>query len=540
MQFIKMDSFCSYIPYNKTGYFSSIVIDYLNQSEQLKPYYLNLPTREGILNSIKQKCLNKIDRKSLVQYFKKQYQGTISEQQQNNIDLLLQENCYTITTAHQPNIFTGPLYFIYKILHTIKLANELNEDFKSNHFVPVYFMGSEDADINELGNISIQEKELSWNTKQTGAVGRMIIDNEFINLISEIHGQIGVNKFGDELTEIFKKCYTIGKSIQLATFELVNILFAEFGLLVLISDDTDLKKLFIPTLIKEVSETFSSKAVEITNNSLNKFYKIQASGRNINLFYLIDDKRERIELVGEVFIISKLNLEFTLEELIIDIKNHPERFSPNVILRPIYQETILPNIAFIGGGGEIAYWLQLKKVFNNLNIPYPILILRNSFLLYKTNQESKLQKMGLEIQDLFLSKDELLNNLVTTQSQQNLSLQTPINSTKEVYNKLIEQATTIDATLIAHINNLSKKAVKKIEQLEKKLFRAEKRKFTVQETQLSQLKLNLFPNNNLQERVENFSYLYSLYGKSFFTTILESSKGVEQEFGLIKIDKNKN
>jgi bacillithiol biosynthesis cysteine-adding enzyme BshC len=530
-----MDFNCNYISYQQTGFFSKIVTDYLAGESNLKPCYQHLPNKQGIKDAIAAKR-STVDRNLLVNYFKNQYSNAkLTNLQQWHIDLLQQENCFTVTTAHQPNIFTGPLYFIYKILHAIKLASDLNTEFPDNKFVPVYYMGSEDADLDELGNIAIQGKKLVWNTTQTGAVGRMKIDKNFLQLIKEIEGQIGVNEFGAELVSIFSKAYSLEKTVEQATFELVNDLFADFGLLILLPDNEDLKRAFIPTITKELTEQFSRKAVESTNTELVKHYKTQAAGRDVNLFYLIDNKRERIEKKDDLFIVEKLDLSFTHDAILQELNEHPERFSPNVILRPVFQETILPNVAFIGGGGELAYWLQLKNVFQEVNISYPVLVLRNSFLLYKKLQLEKLEKMNYGISNLFANTEILFTNLVLKQSANNLSLQNALKETRIFYNNLKTQAKSVDATLEAHTEAIAVKALYRIEQLEKKILRAEKRKFSDQKNQLQNIKEDLFPNNSLQERTENFSYFYSLYGKELLKVILSSSKGLQQQFGLIEI-----
>jgi bacillithiol biosynthesis cysteine-adding enzyme BshC len=344
-----------------------------------------------------------------------------------------------------------------------------------------------------------------------------------------------VNEFGAELVSIFSKAYSLEKTVEQATFELVNDLFADFGLLILLPDNEDLKRAFIPTITKELTEQFSRKAVESTNTELVKHYKTQAVGRNVNLFYLIDNKRERIEKKDDLFIVEKLDLSFTYAAILQELNEHPERFSPNVILRPVFQETILPNVAFIGGGGELAYWLQLKNVFQEVNISYPVLVLRNSFLLYKKLQLEKLEKMNYGISNLFANTEILFTNLVLKQSANNLSLQNALKETRIFYNNLKTQAKSVDATLEAHTEAIAVKALYRIEQLEKKVLKAEKRKFTDQKNQLQNIKEDLFPNNSLQERTENFSYFYSLYGKELLKVILSSSKGLQQQFGLIEI-----
>ncbi len=446
------------------------------------------------------------------------------------------ENCYTITTAHQPNIFTGPLYVIYKILHTIKLAETLQKKYSDKSFVPVFFMGSEDADLDELGNLTIQNKKLSWQTKQTGAVGRMIVDQDFLRLVEEIKGQIAVSDYGSELSDIFSSTYTKGKTIQQATFELINVLFKEYGLLVLIPDDKSLKQEFIPLIKKEITSGFSQKIVEETNQNLSKQYKTQAFARPINLFYLIDDKRERIEKIGNDFFVNGLDIKFSEQEILNEVENFPERFSPNVILRPVFQEAILPNIAFIGGGGELAYWLQLKNVFTASNIDYPVLILRNSFLLLSKKQELLMNNLDLTVVDFFNSEDEIKTQYVKAKSEQTLNYTASLNELHKTFETLISQAKKVDNTLVDHLKSIEVNTIKKINAAEKKLVRAEKRKFEDQQLQIQKLKEQLFPKNSLQERVENFSFYYSKYGKELFDILLKCSLSVEQEFTTITIE----
>lgn len=530
-----MDYSCRYLPYSNTHSFKKIVTDYLQLHPNLESLYAFTPNKAGVEKAIANRRQYPVNRHLLVEYFSNEYAGKTTDLQSRNIQLLADNNCFTVTTAHQPNIFTGPLYFIYKILHAIQLAGELSSQFPDYKFVPVYYMGSEDADLDELGNITLQGKKLAWQTNQTGAVGRMKADKQFLQLITEVEGQLAVNTYGKELCTLLKQCYTAGKTIQQATFELVNALFGQYGLLVLIPDNHNLKQAFVPIIQKELFEQFSHTCVAQSNAQLSQHYKIQAAGRDLNLFYLIDDKRERIEKKGNGFFVEKLGLKFSAEEMQAELNSYPERFSPNVILRPVFQETILPNIAFICGGGEIAYWLQLKNVFDEVKMPYPVLILRNSFLLYKKEQELKLQKMGLSIENLFSDTQELIKQFVSQQSSGNCSLEKQMEEARQFYLQLAEQAASVDISLKAHTESIASKAIKKMAGLETKMLRAEKRKYTDQLRQLTTIQQALFPSNSLQERTENFGYYYSIYGKNFLDMLLACSKGLEQEFALLAL-----
>jgi len=532
-----MDCSTQYLPYEKTGYFSKIVQDYLQQHENLKPFYLHNTNLNGVQSAMNARDLHPINRQVLVEELSLQYQGiAASEKLQQNIQALQFSNTYTITTAHQPNIFTGPLYFIYKIIHTIKLAEELSAAFPEKKFIPVYYMGSEDADIDELGFVNIGGEKLVWNTTQTGAVGRMKIDKTFISLIHLISGQIGVLPFGNELTQLFSTCYTIGKTIQQATLELVNALFGSYGLIVLVPDNARLKSLFAPVIEKELTEQFSEKIVVNTINQLQENYKVQAVGRPINLFYLIDDKRERIEFNNGKYEVAALDLQFTKEEILQELQTNPERFSPNVILRGAFQESILPNIVFIGGGGELAYWLELKNVFEAVGVAYPILLLRNSFAILSAKMFAKQTSLGLTNEDLFLPTHQLVTAYVASHSKNELTLSLELEELTAFYSKLKQKAGMVDASLSEHILALEANALKKMKALETKIKRAERRKFSTADHQIQILKENLFPGNSLQERHENISLFYAQYGSSIIEWIYQSSKGLNAAFGLIKLN----
>jgi bacillithiol synthase len=525
-----------HIDYADTGFFSKLVLDYLGGSEQLSSFYKYSADINGIKKAIEDRTHFNYDRTTLVAALKTQYKNVeLSDKVTGNLSLLLNTNTYTVTTAHQPNIFTGPLYFIYKILHAIKLAETLKQSFPDNDFVPVYYMGSEDADLDELGHFTVAGKRYEWKTKQTGAVGRMKIDKAFLSLITELEGQLIVEPFGNEMVSIFKSHYKEGSTLQECTLSLVNALFGAYGLIVLIPDDFQLKKLFASVIKKELTESFSHKAVEAIAENLSKHYKVQAAGRDLNLFYLLDDKRERIEIDNNGFTVPNLKLRFTEAEILNELELHPERFSPNVILRGAFQELILPNIAFIGGGGEIAYWLELRKVFEEAGVPYPVLILRNSFLVMKDKQKTQLEELGFEVNDAFKSSEALINAFTQRQSTNQLSLSEEKGELNSFYQQLHENALQVDASLAEHVNALQAQALKRITSLEKKLLRAEKRKYEAEKRRIEKIKTVLFPNNSLQERVENLSGFYAKEGSDLIRTIYEHSLSLQQQFTVITL-----
>ena len=529
-----MNTNCQYIPYQHTGYFSRMVADYLQQDEKIQPFYKHPVTIDGLRSAIKARKATQNHRQVLFTVLQKQYEGfELTASQKKNLDNLLLDNTFTITTAHQPNIFTGHLYFIYKILHTIKLAAELSVQMPENNFVPVFYMGSEDADLDELGHVYVDGEKLSWDTKQTGAVGRMKVDDALLELIDRMAGRLEVLPYGKEIIELFKNAYTPGTTIQQATLHLVNSLFNQLGLLVLIPDNADLKRPFNQIIKREITERFSHPLVEGTTKKMGEHYKVQAGGRELNLFYLLDDHRERIEFSNNHFEVKSLNIRWTEKEIINEVDQHPERFSANVILRGVFQEMILPNIAFIGGGGEIAYWLELKSVFEACDVPYPVIILRNSLLLIKQSDWQKIKNLGFTVEDFFKPERTLLDNLVRRDSREQLTIEKERLAIFAAYTQIKNFTSKIDFTLNSHVDALSVKAEKLLSQLEKKMLRAEKKKFQAEQRQIHQLKEKLFPKNNLQERVDNIAEYYALYGKELLSSILQNSLALDAKFAVL-------
>ncbi|MBO9657223.1 MAG: bacillithiol biosynthesis cysteine-adding enzyme BshC [Chitinophagaceae bacterium] len=536
-----MDCTSTRLSYAKTGVFSKIATDYIAQEPALAPFFQHAPTLDGIKDAISARQEFPTNRRLLVDELEKQYATvTRSKQVLDNIQALLSPDTFTITTAHQNNIFTGPLYFIYKILHAIKLSADLKKELPQYNFVPVYYIGSEDADLAELNHIYVDGVKLVWDTPQKGAVGRMKIDTALLKLIDRMEGQLSVETYGKEIIQLIRQHYRSGDTVQHATFSFVNALFAEYGLIVLLPDNTALKKQLIPVFEDDLLHQTASGIVGKTAESIQAAgYKTQAHPREINLFYLKDDMRERIELHGKAYSVLNTTMEFPQEQMLAELQWHADRFSPNVILRGIYQETILPNIAFIGGGGELAYWLELKDLFVHYKVPFPALILRNSFLVIEKKWQDKINKLGFSIEETFSKEEVLLNKLVKRDTVNQLQLEDTLAQTNALYDSILQQATAIDTTLEKHVQALRQKAMYRLTELEKKMLRAEKRKFSDQKGQIQAIRKTLFPGDGLQERIDNISYFYAKFGKRFIDKLYEHSLGLEQEFVVLNLESQK-
>ena len=448
-----------HIPYAATGYFSKLICDYLNKKPELSVFSGNFPDVKGFKNQIDSKKItfSAQSRNLLVDALKNQNKNIdVSEYTTQNIASLLDENTFTLTTGHQLNIFTGPLYFLYKIVTAINLADRLKKEFPQQNFVPVYWMATEDHDFEEIQYFNVDNTKISWNTESGGAVGRLkttgldAVFNEFSSIL-------GTSKNADALRELFKNAYLKNDNLAEATRYLVNELFGVYGLVIVDGDDVKLKKQFAPFVKQELLQNTSFDIVSKTDQLLSAEYKIQVNPREINLFYLKDALRERIIFEKNHFTINNTNLTFSEHEMMKEVEEHPDRFSPNVIMRPIYQEIVLPNLAYIGGGGELAYWFQLKNYFNAVNVPFPILVLRNSVLLATKKQLHKLEKLNISVPEIFSKQETLIVKVIKEHSKIKIDFSEQKNTLQQQFFALKELAKKTDSTFLGAVNAQEKK-----------------------------------------------------------------------------------
>ena len=527
------------ITFQDSGYFSPIIIDYLNEKSTLKPLYNRFPNIKNFESQIKEKQTNFEDnviikRTVLVDELTKQNLNiTTSEATLNNIKLLNNSNTFTITTGHQLNLFTGPLYFLYKIISTINLCKELKSNYPSQNFVPIYWMATEDHDFEEINYFNLKGKKFRWNKETFGPVGRLSTDGlkAVYNFFTR---ELGSGHNAEFLKNLFEKSYLKNSNLADATRFLANELFGNYGLVILDADNRNLKKVFSSFIKEELLKQQSYKKVNETIAKLQN-YSIQVNPREINLFYILDQLRERIIFENDVYKVNNTSIKFSKLEILSELENFPERFSPNVILRPLYQEVILPNLCYIGGGGEIAYWLELKSTFEHHQITFPILMLRNSVLLVTEKQINKIDKLQLTWSDLFLKQNNLVNNKTNLFSENKFNFDQQKKILNQQFEKLIAIAYQTDKSFIGAVKAQETKQIKGLENLEKRLLKAEKRKHSGELQRITDLQNELFPNESLQERQANFSEFYEEFGSDVIKKLVNHLNPLSKNFEIITL-----
>jgi bacillithiol biosynthesis cysteine-adding enzyme BshC len=504
-----------------TGQFPPLLLDYLDQKPELNEFYSVFPSRDESIKAIEQRAdFDVAKRKTLVEVLRRQYRG-ISDAP--GFSLLLSENTFTVTTGHQLNIFTGPLYVIYKIVTTINLARTLKAAYPDYDFVPVYWMASEDHDFAEIASFNLFGKKYTWPGAHSGAVGRLN-PQELETVLNAL----------PESVPLFEEAYLENRTLADAARCYMHDLFGAEGLVTLDADDAALKRHFLPVIEDELFNQKSSRLVEETTQKLEKLgYHTPVNAREINLFYLTDGLRERIIRQENTFNVLGTKLEFTDEEMRQEMNEHPERLSPNVVLRPLYEEIILPNLAYIGGPSEVPYWLQLKGVFDYFAVPFPMLIPRNFALYVNAPSRHRMEKLGLSYEAIFKEKHQLKRDLVERISDYPLSLDLEKYAFSELLAKVVNKALDVDVTMEKAVLAERARLFNSLEKLEKRIRTAEEKKHSIEVGQLQHVLDTFFPNGSAQERHDNFLNFY-LNNQNFIQELLAFFDPLDFKFNILE------
>lgn len=505
------------LPYKDFPFISALMQDYVDQKSTLKPFIKDFPSVDRLIDYAKKKSFSTQKRQILHTVLSEQYaEIETSTRTKFNIDALQKENTFTITTGHQLCLFTGPLYFVYKIASIINLTEQCHFKDPESVYVPVFWMATEDHDFEEINHFHGRSQKFEWATKEKGGVGRMN-PKSVLELTDALRKEFGLSFNGQKLLDLFTKAYA-KSTLSEATRYLVNELFGAYGLVILDADDKRLKQLAIPCFEKEIKEEAVLKAYAKMEMSWPDQYKKQVNARACNLFYLDDDFRGRLikndhqvwEMDGREGVISE-------EDLIKDLYENPEKFSPNVLMRPMYQEIILPNLAYIGGGGEVAYWFLLKEIFDSFSIDFPYLILRNSVLNCSNKIQRKVEKGLFEWKDILLSESDFIAQYANNNYVNHIGIEDIKVKVKAFWDNLNEEHPELLASFEHRAGEIDK-TLYKTERTLKRKWKADQNELI---SKFSNVKQVIFPNQKFQERYSNFYEQYIVEGECFIKAIIK-------------------
>jgi len=518
------------IKYKKINLFAKLINDYLFEPDLLKELYNQTPLIENFANQIELKSKNFKNREDITKILLLQNKDC-AKNVLENILKLKEKNTFTIITGHQLNLFTGPLYVFYKIITIINQCLLLKEKYPENDFVPIFWLASEDHDFDEINHFYFNEKKISWPIDTSGPVGR--ISTTLLDVPIFIK-EFPDNENGRKLKNLFELAYKNHANLAQATRFLINHFFEDDGLVIVDGDDISLKKLMIPIIKEELFNQNSFQKISETNNKL-KDYHIQINPREINWFYIQDGLRERIIFQKEKFYINNTTLQFTKEEILSEIENFPEKFSPNALLRPLYQEIVLPNLAYVGGAAEVAYWLQLKSTFDYYQVTFPMVMLRDHVIVLNQKQIQKLEKYQVKIEDLFLNEDDLSQLLAKRYSVSNVDFSRLRENLRHQFVQLHEIVNQTNQSFSGAVFAEEARQLKSLDKLEKRFWKAEKMQLQEKINNVLYLKAELFPRGIMQERIHNFSTYYAEYGDDFINQLKKQIQGDYDELKIVSV-----
>ena len=518
-----------------------LIEKFISGDKKVLKYINSFYSKENILkhSESRSKNFSKEQRQILVKSLQDQYSKIeISKKTLKNISSLLEPNTFCITTGHQINLFTGPLMVIYKIAQVISISNQLNLDSDNFKYVPVLWIATEDHDFEEISEINLNQKKIKWEINSNNLpVGEIEINN-FKNVLRDYKDSIIDYNFKENIEEIIDNSYKEGDTLSISTLKFINSLFSEHGLIIIDANKKDLKSLFTDQLKNEI-DNFSCK--EKTSSQISQLkkdfesFKAQVNPSDINFFKLSDKGRKRIRYDKKLYNVDDEN-SYNKDEILNLIDKSPELFSPNAIMRPLYQEIVLPNVCYVGGPNELRYWMQLKTYFDDNKVQFPILKLRNSAYIIDSKTSKKIKNSGIEIKYFIGELNELINYKIENTSSMKVNFDSLRSNLSLQFDELRKVSLETDKSFVGALNAQEKKQKKGIDDLEKKLIKAEKKNYEAEIKSIRSIHSYLNPSNISQERYLNFGNFYSCKGPSFINYIVEKISIMDDKILIIDLE----
>ncbi len=518
----------------------NLFLDYLYEFENVKKFYKHdFRNKDEYLKQFKSITESPREfRGDISKIISTQYGSLTPSQKTNeNIASLKEKNTLAVVTGQQLGILGGPLYTFYKIITAIKLAEHLKERYDAYNFVPVFWLEGDDHDFDEVRSIGILNESNEFekifyedemqDEETRSSVGYLIIKETISSFFDNLDKNLRDTEFKPDFLKRIKEIYSNGKSFKQSFKELIFWFFDKYGLIIFDPQDVIIKNLLKPVFKKEINDfrTHTEKLVQVSA-TLEELYHAQVKVRPVNLFYSTEGGRFLIEPVENEFRLRRKRKKFTIEEINDEINNHPENFSPNVLLRPICQDYLLPTAFYIGGPSEISYFAQITPLYDFYKINQPFIYPRSSATIFEKNLENIIEKFNLSFEDVFISSDELKNKVINSISKHSVDdiFAESNNQIELVLDRLKEKLFEFDKTIADSTGKYRQKILNYLDELKGKTADAQKKRHEITLRQIDKLTNSLFPNNTLQERELNFAYFYNKYGEKFIERLFNEVK----------------
>lgn len=435
-----------------------------------------------------------------------------TEKQKENMLKIKENNSLAIVSGQQVGYLGGPMYSLYKILTSIRVAFELNEKYEDLQFIPVFWLEDNDHDIQEAAEISILNNNGEFKSfsasEQSDHSGRTIVsektfNDSIYNEIEQIIAELPVTHNKEHFEDVLRDTYKSGKYWRESFIILLQRWFGEYGVLFICASCLRKSGLFKDLVIKELENAgYSEKLTLAANHQLDmNGYHIQAKASPVNLFFHNDIERFRIDItIDDKFLIE--DRELSKSELIEIAESQPELFSPKVLLRPIFQDALLPNVAYIAGPGETGYLAQTKEMFEFFNVDMPAILPRHSFTLYNQKIEKFLTKNEISTNEFFVEKQEIVNEFARKLIDKDTELlfEKSKNDITKIFEYLKVELKAVDNSLIQSTDAALTKNIQQIDVLMKKTTASLKRQKDETMKKISDISDYIYPKGNYQER----------------------------------------
>lgn len=515
----------------------NLFLDYLYEFENVSHFYKKDFRNKEVYPSVFKNVSEKFGdfRSELFSVIEDEYLDfNPSHKTEKNITILKSKKTLAIVTGQQLGLFGGHLYTFYKIITAIKLSQHLNERYDEYQFVPVFWLEGDDHDFNEVRYMSLisDNNELikfSYDDdievdSNRGSVGKIKFSEKIDLVFGELTSKTRKTDFTASLFELIKTCYNDNETFKSAFKKLLFSLFDEYGLIIFDPQHKKIKERLKPIFLKEVTD-FRVHTETLVNVSakLEETYHAQVKVNPVNLFYSNEEGRYLIEPVDNEFRLKRKRKRFTYEELINLIDTEPEAFSPNVLLRPICQDYVLPTAFYIGGPSEIAYFAQIMPLYDFYSIESPIIYPRSSATIIEKNINTILDKFNLTVSEVFMNPDKLKDQVVSSLSDSTIDsiFESTFNQIELSFDQLQEKLFELDKTISESGSRYKQRIINYIEELKGKALEAQKKKHEVTLRQIDKLAVSVYPNSSLQEREINFIYFANRYGPGFLKQVFD-------------------